>query len=67
MMLMEQSQVPLAVLPVAQFKDHLRLGTGFGDDGVQDGVLETYLRAALAAASRATGSSSGSRSGKRIG
>lgn len=49
MMLMEQSQVPLAVLPVAQFKEHLRLGTGFGDDGVQDGVLETYLRAALAA------------------
>ncbi|MEN8833835.1 MAG: head-tail connector protein [Pacificibacter sp.] len=55
MMLMEQSQVPLAVLPVAQFKDHLRLGTGFGDDGVQDGVLETYLRAALAAVEARTG------------
>lgn len=55
MMLMEQSQVPLAVLPIAQFKDHLRLGTGFGDDGVQDGVLETYLRVALAAVEARTG------------
>jgi uncharacterized phiE125 gp8 family phage protein len=54
-MLMEQSQVPVAVLPVTQFKDHLRLGTGFGDDGVQDGVLETYLRAALAAVEARTG------------
>jgi uncharacterized phiE125 gp8 family phage protein len=52
---MEQSQAPLAVLPIAQFKDHLRLGTGFGDDGVQDGVLETYLRAALAAVEARTG------------
>ncbi len=49
MMLMEQTQVPSAALPVAEFKDHLRLGTGFGDDGVQDGVLETFLRAAMAA------------------
>ena len=30
-------------------KDHLRLGTGFADDGLQDGLLEGYLRAAMAA------------------
>ncbi|MCB1350740.1 MAG: hypothetical protein KDK11_19660 [Maritimibacter sp.] len=49
MMLVEQTTVPSAALPVAQFKDHLRLGTGFADDGVQDEVLEAYLRAAIAA------------------
>ncbi|WP_226550437.1 head-tail connector protein [Celeribacter naphthalenivorans] len=49
MMLMEQTQVATAALPVAEFRDHMRLGTGFDDDGVQDGVLETFLRAAMAA------------------
>ncbi|WP_417277855.1 head-tail connector protein [Celeribacter sp.] len=49
MMLMEQTQVATASLPVAEFRDHMRLGTGFDDDGVQDGVLETFLRAAMAA------------------
>jgi uncharacterized phiE125 gp8 family phage protein len=48
-MLMEQSQIDVSVLPIAQFTDHLRVGTGFDDDGVQDGVLETYLRVAIAA------------------
>ncbi len=48
MMLVEQTTVPSAALPVAEFKDHLRLGTGFADDGVQDAVLEAYLRAAIA-------------------
>ena len=48
MMLVEQTTVPNGVLPVAEFKDHLRLGTGFADDGVQDDVLEAYLRAAIA-------------------
>lgn len=55
MMLMEQTQVLVAVLPVAEFTDHLRLGSGFSDDGVQDGVLETYLRAAIAAVEARTG------------
>ena len=55
MMLVEQTQVPVAALPVAQFKDHLRLGTGFSDEGIQDGVLETYLRAAVAAIEARTG------------
>jgi len=48
MMLVEQTTVPTAALPVAEFKDHLRLGTGFADDGVQDDVLVAYLRAAIA-------------------
>jgi len=48
MMLVEQTIVPTAALPVAEFKDHLRLGTGFADDGVQDDVLVAYLRAAIA-------------------
>ena len=49
MMLSEVLAVPQAALPVAAFKDHLRLGTGFADDGVQDALAESYLRAAMAA------------------
>lgn len=55
MMLVEQTTVPGTALPVAQFKDHLRLGTGFADDAVQDEVLETYLRAAMATIEARTG------------
>jgi uncharacterized phiE125 gp8 family phage protein len=55
MMLVEETTVPVSALPVAQFKDHLRLGSGFSDDGVQDAVLESYLRAALAAIEARTG------------
>ncbi len=49
MMLVEETLVPLAALPVAEFKDHLRLGGGFTQDSLQDSVLESYLRAALSA------------------
>lgn len=55
MMLVEQTTVPGAALPVAEFKDHLRLGSGFADDGVQDAVLENTLRAAIAAIEARTG------------
>ncbi|MBU2890795.1 head-tail connector protein [Celeribacter halophilus] len=55
MMLMEQTQMATAALPVAEFRDHMRLGTGFDDDGVQDGALETFLRAAIAAVEGRTG------------
>jgi len=55
MMLVEETTVPLSALPVAQFKDHLRLGSGFSDDGVQDAVLESYLRASMAAIETRTG------------
>lgn len=40
---------PAAAVPVRAFAEHLRLGTGFADDGSQDAVLELYLRAAMAA------------------
>ncbi len=49
MMLIEQTSVPQAAVPVAELKAHLRLGTGFSDDGMQDALLESYLRAAMAA------------------
>ncbi len=48
MMLIEQTAVPVAALPVQGLKDHLRLGTGFSDDGMQDVLIEGYLRAAIA-------------------
>jgi uncharacterized phiE125 gp8 family phage protein len=48
-MLVELSAVPALALPVGVLKDHLKLGTGFGEDGLQDGLLESYLRAAIAA------------------
>ena len=54
-MLTEVTAVPTAALPVFQFRDHLRLGTGFSDDGLEDGLLETYLRAAIAAVEAWTG------------
>lgn len=49
MMLTEMTTVPGAALPVQRLKDHLRLGTGFTEDGMQDGLIEAYLRAAMAA------------------
>jgi len=55
MMLMEETAVPLAALPLAEFKAHLRLGTGFSDGDIQDPVLESFLRAALAAIEARTG------------
>ncbi|MGB5558474.1 MAG: hypothetical protein WBN04_10740 [Paracoccaceae bacterium] len=55
MMLVEQTTVPGAALPVAEFKDHLRLGTGFADDGLQDAVLENMLRVAIASIEARTG------------
>jgi uncharacterized phiE125 gp8 family phage protein len=49
MILTELSSPPAAAVPVRVLADHLRLGTGFADDGSQDAVLELYLRAAMAA------------------
>lgn len=48
-MLVELTTVPQESLPVARLKEHLRLGSGFTDDGVQDALLAGFLRAALAA------------------
>lgn len=55
MMLVEETMVPQSALPVMRFKDHLRLGSGFSDDGLQDEVLEAFLRAAIAAIEARTG------------
>lgn len=55
MILIEETAIPQAALPVDQFKAHLRLGTGFSDDDVQDAVLESFLRAALATIEARTG------------
>jgi uncharacterized phiE125 gp8 family phage protein len=55
MMLIEQTSVPTAAVPIIEFKDHLRLGTGFADDGTQDAILEAYLRAAMSAIEGRTG------------
>ena len=49
MMLIEQTEVPEAALPVGALKEHLRLGTGFSVDQLQDSVLIGFLRAAMAA------------------
>ncbi len=49
MMLSEVTSVPEAALPITEFKAHLRLGTGFGEDTLQDAVLVGFLRAAVAA------------------
>lgn len=49
MMLTEETPVPSGALPVEEMKDHLRMGSGFAEDGLQDGLIETYLRAAIAA------------------
>lgn len=55
MILIEETTVPNAALPVEEFKLHLRLGTGFGQDTVQDEVLAGFLRAAIAAVEARTG------------
>ncbi|MBK1636161.1 head-tail connector protein [Rhodovulum adriaticum] len=55
MMLIEQTTVPTAALPLERFKEHLRLGTGFADDGGQDALLEALLRAAIGAIEGRTG------------
>lgn len=49
MILTEVSAPPTAAVPVRAFAEHLRLGTGFADDGSEDVVLELYLRSAMAA------------------
>lgn len=55
MMLVEQTSAPSAAMPIADFRDHLRLGTGFADEGAEDSLLETFLRAAIAAVEAWTG------------
>lgn len=55
MMLVEETQVPEAALPIDALRRHLRLGSGFAEDDLQDAVLSSFLRAALAAVEGRTG------------
>ncbi len=55
MMLVEETQVSEAALPVQALKDHLLLGSGFTEGDLQDPVLVSFLRAALAAIEGRTG------------
>lgn len=55
MMLIEETGVTDAVLPLDAFKAHLRLGTGFDTDDVQDALARSFLRAAMAAIEARTG------------
>ena len=55
MFLVEQSTVPVGVLPIAELRNHLLLGSGYADDGAQDAVLEQYLRSAISALEARTG------------
>jgi len=54
MNLTETTSLTSADLPLAEFKAHLRLGTGFADDGGQDVLLESCLRAAMGAIEKRT-------------
>lgn len=49
MILTELGAPAAEALPVRAFAEHLKLGTGFADDGSLDAVLELYLRSAIAA------------------
>jgi uncharacterized phiE125 gp8 family phage protein len=56
-MLIELTEAPDSALPVAGLREHLRLGSGFGDDTLQDALLAGFLRAAMAAVEGRTGKS----------
>ncbi|PCJ76669.1 MAG: hypothetical protein COA53_00095 [Rhodobacteraceae bacterium] len=49
MMLEELTAVTTLDLPIRAFAEHLKLGSGFADDGSEDAVLEVCLRSAMAA------------------
>jgi uncharacterized phiE125 gp8 family phage protein len=48
MMLTEDTTPPAPAMPLAAFKAHLHLGTGFDEAGLQDDLLTGFLRAAMA-------------------
>jgi len=49
MNLEELTTPTVAKLPLREFAEHLKIGSGFSDDGSEDAVLEICLRAAMAA------------------
>ena len=50
-----ETVVPENALPIAAFRAHLRLGTGFADEVTGDAALARYLRAAIAVIEGRTG------------
>ena len=59
MMLTEQTGVPTLALPVQEFKDHLRLGTGFGQAGDRHEVSADLCRGVLQGVERGDDRQSG--------
>lgn len=57
MMLVEETAPAVAALPVAAFRDHLRMGSGFAaaEDPAETAALAGYLRAAIATIEARTG------------
>ncbi|MEM9197008.1 MAG: head-tail connector protein [Pseudomonadota bacterium] len=55
MMLVELETPVISLTAIRELGDHLRLGSGFADDGSQDALLELYLRTAMAAIERRLG------------
>lgn len=55
MNIVEETSVPAEALPLQQFREHLRLGSGFPNDSLQDPLLESTLRAAIGAIEYRTG------------
>ncbi len=55
MKLTETTPLLTADIPVAEFSDFMRLGSGFADDGGQNVLLETVLRAAMGAIEKRVG------------
>lgn len=49
MMMVELTSIATAALPVAELGRHLRLASGFADDGSENATLESCLRAAISA------------------
>lgn len=47
MILNEISSISSGALPFYNFKNHLRMGTGFDESDLQDPLIEAYLRAAI--------------------
>jgi uncharacterized phiE125 gp8 family phage protein len=55
MVLAELTTVQPSALPLAQFKNQLRMGTGFSDEGAEDTYLQQVLAAAVSSVEDWTG------------
>lgn len=53
--LTETAPLDASALPVDELAGHLRLGTGFADDGLETPAVESAIRAGLAVVERRTG------------